>query len=47
MREADSPKTLRAQLRKDGIFLTDVIGKAEGSRPAFARAPTRPMRTAS
>jgi general secretion pathway protein F len=32
MLEADSPKTLRSQLRKDGIFLTDVIGKAEGSR---------------
>ncbi|HEX8433654.1 type II secretion system inner membrane protein GspF [Archangium sp.] len=30
--EADSPKTLRSQLRKDGIFLTDVIGQAEGSR---------------
>lgn len=32
MLEADSPKTLRSQLRKDGIFLTDVIGQAEGSR---------------
>ncbi len=30
MKEADSPKTLRALLRKDGIFLTDVVGQAEG-----------------
>lgn len=28
--EADSPKTLRAQLRKDGIFLTDVLGQSDG-----------------
>ncbi|HYH98585.1 type II secretion system inner membrane protein GspF [Hyalangium sp.] len=35
--EADSPKTLRAQLRKDGIFLTDVLGQAEGSRAAVRR----------
>jgi len=32
MLEADSAKTLRSQLRKDGIFLTDVIGQAEGGR---------------
>jgi general secretion pathway protein F len=35
--EADSPKTLRAQLRKEGKFLTDVIGQAEGSRGAVAK----------
>ncbi|HVG57510.1 MAG TPA: type II secretion system F family protein, partial [Hyalangium sp.] len=35
--EADSPKTLRAQLRKDGIFLTDVLGQAEGSRAAVRK----------
>jgi general secretion pathway protein F len=35
--EADSPKTLRAQLRKDGIFLTDVLGQAEGSRGAVMK----------
>jgi general secretion pathway protein F len=35
--EADSPKTLRTQLRKDGIFLTDVLGQAEGSRAAVRR----------
>jgi general secretion pathway protein F len=35
--EADSPKTLRSQLRKDGIFLTDVLGQAEGSRQAVMK----------
>jgi general secretion pathway protein F len=35
--EADSPKSLRAQLRKDGIFLTDVLGQAEGSRAAVRK----------
>ncbi len=35
--EADSPKTLRAQLRKEGKFLTDVIGQAEGSRAAITK----------
>jgi len=34
MKEADSPKTLRALLRKDGIFLTDVMGQAEGGLKA-------------
>src|SRR5690606_9375548 len=29
--EADSAKTLRAQLRKEGIFLTDVVGTRDGS----------------
>jgi general secretion pathway protein F len=31
LKEADSPKSLRAVLRRDGIFLTDVVGEAEGS----------------
>lgn len=31
LKEAESPKTLRAVLRKDGIFLTDVVGTAEGA----------------
>ncbi|MGV3623107.1 MAG: type II secretion system inner membrane protein GspF [Archangium sp.] len=30
LKEAESPKALRAALRKDGIFLTDVVGQAEG-----------------
>lgn len=29
LREADSPKTLRATLRREGVFLTDVIGQKE------------------
>jgi general secretion pathway protein F len=29
LKEADSPKGLRATLRKDGVFLTDVVGQAE------------------
>lgn len=32
MLEADSAKSLRTQLRKDGIFLTEVVGQAEGNR---------------
>ncbi|ABF90238.1 general secretion pathway protein F [Myxococcus xanthus DK 1622] len=35
--EADSPKTLRSKLRADGIFLTDVLAQAEGSRAAVAK----------
>lgn len=36
-KEADSPKTLRALLKKDGIFLTDVVGqKDDAGRPARA-----------
>ncbi len=30
LREADSPKSLRALLRKDGIFLTEVVAQSEG-----------------
>src|SRR3954463_10915594 len=38
MKEADSPKGLRGVLRKDGIFLTDVLGQAEaGGRVASGR----------
>ncbi len=29
LREADSPKTLRANLRREGVFLTDVVGEAQ------------------
>ncbi|MEW5740062.1 MAG: type II secretion system inner membrane protein GspF [Myxococcota bacterium] len=31
LKEADSAKTLRALLRKDGVFVTDVVAEAEGS----------------
>ncbi|MBI3185228.1 MAG: type II secretion system inner membrane protein GspF [Myxococcales bacterium] len=34
LREADSPKTLRSLLRKEGVFLTDVLGEADGARVA-------------
>ncbi|MHB8874189.1 MAG: type II secretion system inner membrane protein GspF [Myxococcaceae bacterium] len=41
LKEADSPRTLRAVLRKDGVYLTEVLGQAEGARPgARARAGT-------
>lgn len=36
LKEADSSKTLRALLRKDGVFLTDVVGQLQGARPAAA-----------
>jgi general secretion pathway protein F len=35
--EADSPKTLRSKLRADGVFLTDVLAQAEGSRAAVSK----------
>ena len=31
LKEADSPKTLRGVLRKDGVFLTDVLGQADAA----------------
>lgn len=31
LKEADSPKTLRAVLRKDGVFLTEVLGQSAGT----------------
>jgi general secretion pathway protein F len=34
LREADSPKTLRAVLRRDGIFLTEVLGQKEAAEAA-------------
>ena len=33
LKEADSAKTLRALLRKDGVFLTEVVGEADGRMP--------------
>lgn len=30
LKEADSPKTLRTLLKKEGVFLTDVMGQSEG-----------------
>jgi general secretion pathway protein F len=34
LREADTPKTLRTLLRKDGIFLTDVLGQQSATGTA-------------
>ncbi|MCI0569932.1 MAG: type II secretion system inner membrane protein GspF [Myxococcaceae bacterium] len=34
LQEADSAKSLRSQLRKSGVFLTEVVGTAEGVRKA-------------
>jgi len=43
LKEADSSKTLRSLLRKDGVFLTDVVGQLEGARAAAAgtRLPSK------
>ena len=40
--EADSAKTLRAQLRKDGVFLTDVLGQARGQPRRRAKGAAQP-----
>jgi general secretion pathway protein F len=37
LKEADSPKALRAVLRKEGIFLTDVVGQADASLKGGAK----------
>ncbi len=34
LKEADSPKTLRAALRRDGLFLTEVLGQKEAAAAA-------------
>ena len=36
LKEADSPKSLRAILRKDGVYLTEVLGQLEGGTGARA-----------
>lgn len=50
MLEADSAKTLRAMLRKNGVFLTDVLGQVDGARggsPGAAAKATKGARGAS
>ena len=37
LREAESAKGLRTVLRKEGVFLTDIIGMAEGKLPAAGK----------
>jgi general secretion pathway protein F len=39
LKEADTPKTLRGLLRKDGVYLTDVVGELDSAR-ATAGAPS-------
>jgi general secretion pathway protein F len=34
LREADSPKTLRATLRREGVFLTEVVGQQQANAQA-------------
>ncbi|ABS24941.1 type II secretion system inner membrane protein GspF [Anaeromyxobacter sp. Fw109-5] len=34
LKEADSPRTLRANLRREGVFLTEVIGEAQAKAQA-------------
>jgi general secretion pathway protein F len=38
LKEAESPKTLRSILKKEGVFLTDVTGQADGK----SRGPAKP-----
>jgi general secretion pathway protein F len=38
LREADSAKGLRAALRKDGLFLTEVVGEADAKKLAAGGA---------
>ena len=38
LKEADSPRTLKMLLKKEGVFLTDVVGQAEGKS---SRAPLK------
>src|SRR6266545_2980795 len=34
LREADSPKTLRSTLRREGVFLTEVVGQKQADAQA-------------
>ncbi|HZH02415.1 MAG TPA: type II secretion system F family protein, partial [Myxococcaceae bacterium] len=38
LKEADSAKALRALLRRDNVFLTDVLGQSDGARPMLGRS---------
>ncbi len=41
LREADSPKTLRAALRRDGVFLTEVVGEQQALSQAAREVNVR------
>ena len=44
LKEADSPKTLRAVLRRDGVFLTEVLGQREAAAAARREVSVRRLR---
>ncbi len=41
LKEADSPKSLRSLLRKDGLFLTEVVGQLDAARAAAGGAASK------
>ena len=41
LREADSPKALRALLKRDGVFLTEVLGAQEAKAQAAREVSVR------
>jgi general secretion pathway protein F len=41
LKEADSPKSLRANLRRDGVFLTEVVGEAQAKEQAKREVSVR------
>jgi general secretion pathway protein F len=41
LREADSPKTLRATLRREGVFLTEVVGQQQANAQASREVNVR------
>src|SRR5512142_2151172 len=41
LKEADSPKTLRATLRREGVFLTEVLGQKEAAAAAKREVSVR------
>lgn len=44
LKEADSPKSLRAALRKEGMFLTEVLGEAKAGAPPRPGQRPKPSR---
>ena len=43
LKEADSPKSLRAALRRDGVFLTEVLGQKEAAEAQKREVSVRRM----
>jgi general secretion pathway protein F len=44
LKEADSPKTLRSVLRRDGVYLTEVLGQREAAAAARREVSVRRLR---